>query len=837
MSALQDIKRRDRVAKACASCRRKKIKCDGLDPCSHCQYLKLDCVYQLNKQRKPRAKTSDNILNRILKLEELMVRIAEKVDVDAKRGPASVLLSTGHRGSTLDDTGDGDINDLEIGSELLKTPSYLPMNGDGESYFQQCKDVMNESIDNVTLTARKFPSHFKGAHLGFSMIFSPQSLSYIKLKLQPEDHHITTPMETLLLYVTAWKRVFSSIFSEPQIHTAEQVKRLKTGVFPDNKGLVDDLVNFSERVHMADFICPAEFVRELFDAYYSNKLLHLEKKRKFTYSELMLMNVTLALGTAVFIDTKDPLFGEVTYPTIAKVPTAHLFALQEEAFLNAIFYYNRISAVSEGLQTIQALLLMVIFLETSWVISDANYALIGLAVRYAQEMGLHRIETSAHLPEAERFLRIKIWAACQQIDIELCYRLGKPPLVNIVDVSVLDLFNEISSTDLEKLLCCREEDFERHPYQHDMHKYLFRLSQIRSLSYVRLFSASVEYESVKRLQESVTSINTSLFEMALEIPDDYRPRFYNEPSFDKILQTMGSRSGYDHLSNVMATMLLTYFSHLMTINRVPWQVVASEGESPPLENSQFRKLSLDSARTILHLVRAIDREKCPFLTLNWLSNAPFSAAINIMSNCLNHSGDSEIFKDLSLIIDVSMNFFGFFAKKADHEFKRLLYMRLEMLDLLVRILLRITIKIIEEGSNMNILGSNPALKDHLEVVERKYPQFYQNHTSNKALAEFMKTICNSSAFVHYNTNSSSKIDKFPGSTTPSSATSNSLPSHGNTPGRTDPALPNILHPSDSIDIGANNKFSPDWQFLGEDFPNFAAEEMLNMPNYFFDNGL
>lgn len=785
---------------------------------------------------------ADNVLARISQLEDMIRKIAAKVEGGsphmgaANTGAANTgSTSTPHRSVVPDDTKSDESDE----SELLKTPSYSPMNGERDLYFQQCKDVMNELIDNVPQNARRFPSHFKGSHLGFSMIFSPQSLQFIKLKLPPQDHYIMTPMETLLFYVTAWKRVFSSIWTEPQIHSAEQVKRLKAGVFPDNKGLVDDLVAFSERVHLADFICPMSHVRELFEAYYANKSLNQGKRRKFTYSELMIMNVTLALGTAVFIDRKDPLFGEVTYENVIKVPTSHLFALQEEAFLNAIFYYNRISAISEGIPTIQALLLMVVYLETSWVISDVNYALIGLAVRYAQEMGLHRIETSAHLPEAEKLKRIKVWAAVQQVDIEICYRLGKPPLVNIVDVSVLDSFNEVSGTELENLLCCKVDAPHAHPSQLDMHKFLFRMSQIRSLSYVRLFSASVEYESVKRVQENVNHLNSSMFELAQQMPDAYRPRFYNEPYFDRLLQVIGKPGGYDHRSNVMATFLITYFGHLMTINRVPWQVVAMEGESPPLENSQFRKLSLDSARSILHLVRAFDRERVPFLTLNWLSSVPFSAAINIISNCLNHSGDGETFKDLSLIIDVLMNFFGYFAKKADHEFTRLLYMRFEMLDLLVRILLRITIKIIEEGSNMNILGSNPALKEHLEIIERKYPQFYQNSLSALAVADFMKSICDTSSYILYNNGNSKRTSgsKTPLNNSPSSFSLNSVSDHETAAKRINPALNNILHPTDNIDMGPNWKLSPDWQFLDEDLPNYAAEELLNMPNYFFDNGL
>lgn len=49
-----DMKRR-RIAKACDACRRKKIKCDGKQPCcSHCENYKTDCVYtHVEKKRAP----------------------------------------------------------------------------------------------------------------------------------------------------------------------------------------------------------------------------------------------------------------------------------------------------------------------------------------------------------------------------------------------------------------------------------------------------------------------------------------------------------------------------------------------------------------------------------------------------------------------------------------------------------------------------------------------------------------------------------------------------------------------------------------------------------------
>lgn len=832
-------KRRDRVAKACALCRRKKIKCDGMMPCNHCQHLNSSCFYELNKQRKPRAKATDNFQHRISKLENLVIRIAEKVDslgggsagIPSLGSDLPVLPRIDSDQETSPEDQDGNL-DMEDTSELLRTPaSEVLGTKERDSYFQQCKAIMTEAFEkDVPLHTRKVLPHYKGSHLGISMVFSPQSVSFIQLKLRPQDHYIAMPLESLLFYVTAWKRVLQSAWTEPQAHTPEQIKKLKAGIFPHNRAFVDDMLRLYEHIHM-EMMCPASMVRELFDAHYSNKTLPPEKKRKFLYSELMIMNLVIAFTTAMFVDNKNPVNEATRYATVDKIPLSQLSATQEEVFMNSIFYYNRIAAVSEGIVSVQALLLMVCYLETTGVLSDINFILVSTAVRFAQEMGLHRIETSSHLPDAERYQRMKLWAMCQHMDIEMCYRLGKPPLVNIVDVSVLDLFNDVSVGDLTQVLCHggTEGQEKTKMAQHGIHKSMFRLSQIRSLSYVKLFSASVGYQSVKSIQETVTSINTNLFEMALEMSDETRPRFYYEENFDKLLASIRIDHSFNHLCNMRCNLLLTYFTHLMTINRVPWQVVAGDGE-PLLENSEYRRLSLESARTILHIVRSISREAMPHLEINWMVSYPFAAAVNIISNCLNHVSDNEIFKDLSLIIDLSMNFFVYFGQKAENEHTKLLYMRIQIYDILIRILLRITIKIIEEGSNMNILGSNPALKEHLEVIERKYPQFYRKATDAAGVSELMRSVCSTYPRLRRDFNSEILNNS------PSNNSCNSMSSYASTPRRTDPALPNIMHPTDTK-LDMDEKLAPDWPTFGDEFLSFANEEMLNMPNFFFDNGI
>ena len=73
--------------------------------------------------------------------------------------------------------------------------------------------------------------------------------------------------------------------------------------------------------------------------------------------------------------------------------------------------------------------------DACWTTSKTNYIMISVAVRLAQEVGLHRFESFEFLSENERNQRRRLWWFCQYFDMELCYRAGRPPLVNYLDVS------------------------------------------------------------------------------------------------------------------------------------------------------------------------------------------------------------------------------------------------------------------------------------------------------------------------------------------------------------------------------------------------------------------
>ena len=49
------------------------------------------------------------------------------------------------------------------------------------------------------------------------------------------------------------------------------------------------------------------------------------------------------------------------------------------------------------------------------------------------------------------------------------------------------------------------------------------------------------------------------------------------------------------------------------------------------------------------------------------------------------------------------------------------------IELIVRLMLRVVIKVYELHNNVEILANNPALQNHLQEAEEKFPDIFQNH--------------------------------------------------------------------------------------------------------------
>ncbi|PNS20134.1 hypothetical protein CAC42_5584 [Sphaceloma murrayae] len=78
------LQKRRRVTRACDECRRKKIKCDGKQPCTHCTVYSYDCTYDQpsNRRRNPVPAYVEALEARVHRAEGLIQMIAPNLDLN-----------------------------------------------------------------------------------------------------------------------------------------------------------------------------------------------------------------------------------------------------------------------------------------------------------------------------------------------------------------------------------------------------------------------------------------------------------------------------------------------------------------------------------------------------------------------------------------------------------------------------------------------------------------------------------------------------------------------------------------------------------------------------------
>ncbi|KAL9019608.1 MAG: hypothetical protein Q9185_003150 [Variospora sp. 1 TL-2023] len=78
------MQKRRRVTRACDECRRKKIKCDGKQPCTHCTVYSYDCTYDQpsNRRRNPGPHYVEALERRLRRAEQLLREVMPGVNLD-----------------------------------------------------------------------------------------------------------------------------------------------------------------------------------------------------------------------------------------------------------------------------------------------------------------------------------------------------------------------------------------------------------------------------------------------------------------------------------------------------------------------------------------------------------------------------------------------------------------------------------------------------------------------------------------------------------------------------------------------------------------------------------
>ncbi|KAF2875493.1 fungal-specific transcription factor domain-containing protein [Massariosphaeria phaeospora] len=394
------LQKRRRVTRACDECRRKKIKCDGQQPCTHCTVYSYECTFDQPSNRRRNAAP----------------QYVEALETQLKRAKSilQVLFPT------------LDLNDPSIDAHLHN--GIFPQPSIGALHPQQPPHDLRMPHRREVLAREDFPdSHLESMVKATGNLDldeegnweyhgTSSGMSFIK-RLQQQFGDIIAPSAASSPFIKY--RPMSQAFDSPSSShhsSADQSTVLPSGTSlpPKEKAriLCDNALNDAgallRAVHLPTFYKCLDRVYEIPLEYYEDS----------ETSFLPLLYAVLALGT---LSRKETASETIDYESTIEEGIKYFQVSRQLLDI----------AVCRDLTSLQAIVFMIQFLQSSAKLSTC-YSYIGLALRSALRMGLHRSSTIDFSPiEAET--RKRVFWVIRKMDIYVSAMLGLPTSVQDED--------------------------------------------------------------------------------------------------------------------------------------------------------------------------------------------------------------------------------------------------------------------------------------------------------------------------------------------------------------------------------------------------------------------
>ncbi|KAF8592537.1 hypothetical protein K439DRAFT_1400441 [Ramaria rubella] len=389
---------RRRVWRACESCRRKKIKCDGREPtCGQCVTSRTSCTWIQTKDRAALSRHYvQELEQRLLHMESLLAKVV---------GGQSQDEPTKH--SAGDRSQSSSLSPHNIQSPSISSPP-LQMNGgtsQQESIESVSTKVKQEDQDDVQIRDQlgqlALDDH---GHLRWIGSSSTMSLiqSFRALTSESDDRY--SPSDDLF----GADSMGNMLYFPPGLGFG------KVRALPGPQE-----VEYPDR-DLADKLVAAYFDHLHFQLPVVHKPTFLKQ-----YEELMDMSVS-ERADAGFVSV---LFG--VFACAARIVDDKRLILESGDGGMAMVYYERamilyyIGHSNTQLAQVQCFVVLASFLCSVNCLPQA-WLIVGQAVRIGQDLGLHR--TPKHLPltPIEKQIRRKVWWSVYTLDRMLAIALGRP---------------------------------------------------------------------------------------------------------------------------------------------------------------------------------------------------------------------------------------------------------------------------------------------------------------------------------------------------------------------------------------------------------------------------
>ncbi|KDR83360.1 hypothetical protein GALMADRAFT_205370 [Galerina marginata CBS 339.88] len=582
---------RRRVWRACESCRRKKIKCDGCEPtCSQCSMSGSQCTWLQTKDRAALSRHYVQELEaRLLHMESLFSQIApaleqhmapssngsahattpESINPETLAPAAAILRSIAPKVST---------------PETTSTPSPV-----GKS-----DDDVSELFGQLALDEY---GHMRwiGSSSTMSLIQSFRALTSSPLhRISPmeEDPQAPGPSVNKLYFPAAV--FFGKIHALPGPEEVE---------FPD-RDLADKLVAaYFARFHfLMPVIDKPSFLRRY--AHIMDNYQDLEIIR----SEIAFLSLVFAVFACAANLVQDP-----------RLTTSER---HDDGGMGMVYYERAlilqyISHPNVQVAHVQCFILMSSFLCSVNCLPQA-WILIGQAVRAGQDLGLHRSPRRLLVTPVEKETRRKIWWGVYTLDRMLALALGRPLGVNDSDCDA-ELPVEVDDEHLGEYFTGAPMT-QRQPSLMTGTIALIKLYEIGGRVLRQVYALEnckdhLEPERKADLQRMVESLDAELTKWCDELPTVFK-----------------SQSETEEQVSMGAVLCSHYYSVLTTLHR---NLLPVKRDQPVTAKSTVKAVS--SARSCIRLAPSMKHVVPPSHHLAFFIQHLFSSAVIVLLYAMHAS--------------------------------------------------------------------------------------------------------------------------------------------------------------------------------------------------------
>ncbi|KAK5173816.1 Gypsy retrotransposon integrase-like protein 1 [Saxophila tyrrhenica] len=407
IKAAAHLQKRRRVTRACDECRRKKIKCDGKQPCTHCQVYSYECSYDQpsNRRRNPAPQYVENLEHRVHRAETLLHILIPNLDLNDPGIDAAVA-----QGWIPGAPGKGNPHTTQRPQNAQPPAQRQP--APSQPTAEPLPDTNIESMVRAVAQIDMDETGHWDYH-GHS-----SGLSFVR-RMREQLGDLMGPETVATPFIKS--RPMSVVFDSP-----------KSGVESPTAGEFSPSGHDLPAKALAMEICHCA----VDDA---SALLKIVHKPTFWQAFEHLYSTPPDNWT-----NDDQSFLPLFYSVLA---LGHLFAKDEQSGVSREGYETGIQqgfvhfktarqmmdiADCRDLMAIQAVMYMILFLQSSAKLSTC-YAYVGVALRSALRMGLHRAHTGNFDPiEAET--RKRVFWVVRKMDIYVGAMLGLPQTLSDDDI-------------------------------------------------------------------------------------------------------------------------------------------------------------------------------------------------------------------------------------------------------------------------------------------------------------------------------------------------------------------------------------------------------------------